>query len=120
MPEICAADVCRLIEHSRLNLSHEKDTQADLAAILDGAGILYRREVRLSPGDIPDFLVGDGVAIEVKIKGAQKRSVYRQLCRYAEHDQVKAIVLATNLSMGLPPEINGKPTFYASLGKGWI
>jgi hypothetical protein len=42
------------------------------------------------------------------------------LCRYAEHPEVKALILASNVSMGLPEEINGKPVFAASLSAGWI
>ena len=46
--------------------------------------------------------------------------VFRQLKRYAAHDEVNELVLVTNLSMGLPPEIDGKPTYYASLGVAWL
>jgi hypothetical protein len=75
--------------------------------------------VRLTPVDIVDFMVGD-VAIEIKLKGARKKQVYQQLCRYAKSPRVKHLVLASNLAMGLPPEIDGKPAYFSSLGLAWL
>ena len=80
--------------------------------------IEHEREVRLAPGDIVDFMIG-GVAIEVKI-GGRKRSIYDQCERYCEHERVEALVLATSVAMGFPPEIKGKPCYVASLGRGWL
>lgn len=131
------ADIIALIETHRLPLSDEKDLQAELAAVLGGAGISYRREVRLSATDIVDFMVWDladsqlspddavsrlgapALAIEVKIKG-QRRAIYRQLERYCAHDDVAELVLATNVPMGLPDAINGKPVALARLSRGWL
>ena len=44
--------------------------------------------MRLTDADIVDFMVG-GIAIEIKLRGAKKKDVYRQLCRYARHDRVE-------------------------------
>jgi hypothetical protein len=60
-----------------------------------------------------------GIAIEVKI-GGSRRAIFRQLERYCEHKSVGSIVLATNVPMTLPCEINGKPTSIANLGMGWL
>lgn len=114
-----AKTVVELIQATRLDLSDEKRTQLNLADALKQAGIGFEREVRLSPADIVDFMVS-GVAIEVKLKGSRKMDVYRQLVRYAEHDSVKAIVLATNLTMGLPAELDGKPVYFVSLARAWL
>lgn len=107
-----------IIEQHRLPLTDEKVTQAAIANALELAGVSFEREVRLSDADIVDFMVGN-IAIEVKIKGA-KAAIYRQLERYAEHDNVSSILLVTSRSMHLPALINGKPTLVASLSRGWM
>ena len=120
----CAsADACKiigLIRRHRLDLSNEKATQQQLADLFTAQNILFEREKCLSTKDIVDFLVQGGIAVEVKLHGAKKMSVYRQLKRYATHNEVSELVLITNLSMGLPPEIEGKPVYYASLGAAWL
>lgn len=115
-----AVRLVRLIEGHRLDLSTEKRLQADLADALERAGIPFEREKHLSDRDIPDFLVDGGVAIECKMRGARKMNIYRQLYRYAEHPEVRAIIMASNVSMGLPPAINGKPVYSARLSRGWL
>lgn len=115
-----AAAVIKLIERCRCDLSTEKRLQADIAQVLAGANIPFEREKRLSDQDIPDFLVDGGVVVECKMRGAKKMDVYKQLCRYAEYSEVRALVLASNVSMGLPPEIAGKPVFAAALSRGWM
>ena len=108
-----------LIRSARIDLSSEKRAQADIAVILERAGIAFQREVRLSAEDIVDFM-SDGVALEVKLKGARKKGVYRQLCRYAKHPSVQSIVLASSESMGLPKQIDGKDAYFLKLGEGWL
>lgn len=107
-----------IIERHRLPLNDERITQAAIANALELAGVSFEREVRLSEADIVDFMVGS-VAVEVKIKGARAQ-IYRQLERYAEHDNVTAILLVTSRAMHLPALINGKPTLVASLSRGWM
>lgn len=115
-----APEICRVIASVRADLSCEKGTQADIEVALVAAfGDQVKREYRLAAGDIPDFMIG-GVVVEVKIKGAVKRSVFRQLERYAEHDCVTAIVLASSLAMGLPAFICDTPAYFVSLGRGWL
>lgn len=79
------------------------------------------RERALSRRDRPDFIVdvdGLSVAIEVKVAGARS-AVLRQLGRYAEHDQVDAIVLASGrrvLAARIPEIIHAKPVLAIHLG----
>lgn len=115
-----ASRIVELIHNSRLDLSDEKRTQADLAAMLTFHGFSFEREKRLAHRDIPDFLLPSGLVIELKLGGAGKMDVWRQLRRYAIHQEVAGLLLATNLSMGLPADIDGKPAWYASLGRGWL
>lgn len=115
------ADVIRLVQRCRLDLSSEKHLQEGVAEVLKAAGIAYEREKRLSPKDIPDFLIAGGVVVECKMRNKSKKmDIFRQLARYATYPEVTAIILASNVSMGLPPEIEGTPLFAASLSQGWI
>lgn len=111
--------IIRLLRAALIDLSNEKRAQADVEHVLDRAGVSFDREVRLSAVDIVDFMVG-GLAVELKLKGARKKDVFRQLCRYARHPSVSALVLASNLSMGLPPQIEGKDAYFVKLGEAWL
>lgn len=108
-----------LIGCLRLPLHDEKQLQSELAEWLERRGFQFDREYRLGAGDIVDFLLEDGLAVECKLKGG-KRNIYRQLRRYAQHSRVRAILLVTNTAMGLPEEIEGKPAYYCSLGAAWL
>ena len=126
---LCASLV-RLLSRTRVDLSSEKAMQSGIADALTTAGLPFEREYRLSSEDIPDFLIPcpreltRWVAVECKLKGRgggpRKIDIYRQIERYARHPKVAAILLASNLSMGLPAEIGGKPVYAASLSRGWI
>lgn len=109
----------QLVSSARLDLSDEKRTQNDLAEVFTAHGIAHERECRLSPGDIPDFMI-EGLAMEVKLRGARKKDVFKQLERYARHDRVTAIILVTNLTMGLPATLGGKPVYFLALGRAWL
>jgi len=121
---LTASAIASLIGEGRFELGSEKATQEgvwELLRSLFRPECVLRREHRLAPGDIVDFFIGSaGVAIEVKLKRNQPASILRQLERYARHDAVQALVLVTNRAMGLPPEINGKPAYYVSLGRAWL
>eukprot|EP00752_Nemacystus_decipiens_P015335 g13668.t1 len=92
-----------------------------LARALEGWGFAVEREVRLGPGERVDIMLADRIAVEVKVKRAwSKPAVLRQLRRYAAHERVAGLILATNLAMHLPAEIGGKPALIASLGRAWL
>jgi hypothetical protein len=114
-----AAFIARILETRRFTLGDEKLLQAEMAEFFAAEHFAVEREKALGDGDICDFFIAGQVAVEVKIKGA-RRAIFRQCRRYCAHDEVKALVLATNIAMGLPKLINGKPTFVASLGAGWL
>ena len=114
-----APRIVRLLENCPLPLGDEKLLQEQTASALDAAGLIFERERRLSPHDIVDFLIEDGIALEMKIKGG-RFAIYRQCERYCGFDAVHGLILATNVAMSLPPAINGKPTSVALLGRGWL
>lgn len=112
--------LARLIARTRLSLSTEKAMQADVEAMLASADMVFQREFRLSDADIPDFLVDSRVVVECKLRGARKVHIFRQLERYALDDSVQALVLVSNVSMGLPAHINGKPAYQCSISRAWL
>lgn len=120
-PRPDAPTVVRMIGRMRLDLSSEKHLQEAMARAFESSGITYEREKRICAQDIPDFYLPGGVVIECKMRGkARKIDVYQQLDRYAQHEAVKSIILATNISMGLPQLLRGKPLYTASLSAGWL
>ncbi|WP_420213481.1 hypothetical protein ACN8ZM_40420 (plasmid) [Burkholderia aenigmatica] len=119
--DLVVEKIVRVVRSHQFDLSTEKHLQADIASAFDLNGILYEREKRLSSADILDFLVDEHVAVECKLRGkSRKIDIFRQLERYAEHSTVTAIVLVSNVAMGLPREIQGKPVYTASLSHGWL
>ncbi|MBS9476219.1 hypothetical protein [Ancylobacter radicis] len=102
----------------RFPLNDEKKLQAAMQEHLDGGGRAFTREHVLGPGDVVDFMV-DGIAVEVKIKG-QRRAIYRQCKRYAAHEAVEGLLLITNVAMGFPEDMEGKPTAVLNLGRAWL
>lgn len=94
--------------------------QAGIEEIFLAKSFDFEREKRLSPTDIPDFVLAGGLVVECKVRGARKMDIFRQLTRYASHDSVKSIILASNITMGLPVEISGKPIYAVSMARGWV
>lgn len=118
---IDSREVVRLIRRCRFDLSNEKNLQEGLESVFIKNEIPFEREKRLSPFDIPDFLIDGRIVVECKVRNkSSKTSIYKQLKRYAEFPQVESLILASNVSMGLPAEIQGKSVFSASLSFGWL
>jgi hypothetical protein len=115
-PPLSVEAVAEALRRLRLPLTSEKALQLAIAEGLADAGFMFVREHRLSSGSIVDLFC-DGVGIEVKIGGG-KRDVFRQVKRYAAFDEIRALILATNLAMGLPPL--GKPVVVVDLGRAWL
>src|SRR5690554_4023327 len=103
----------------RLPMQNEKATQADLESHLLNEGYDFLREYRLSEGNIVDFFFPEtGTALEIKLK-APKRTIFRQLKRYCEHDEIKGLIVASGTFMGLPQDVEGKPVWFVSLSQNW-
>lgn len=101
--------VVAAVRARRFRHVHEDELQLGIAEVLAAAGLEAEREVRLSPRDRIDFLVGT-VGVEVKVAGTAA-AAKRQLERYAESDRVEELVLVTDrVQAGAQPAtINGKP-----------
>ena len=110
--------IIRLLQSRRFTLSDEKRLQAEIEEVLTSFGIEHAREYRLDAGSIIDFMVG-GIGVEVKIKGS-KLEIWRQLERYAEFDEIETLILVTNVPMGCPSVVKGKPIYVVNLAKAWL
>jgi hypothetical protein len=98
------------IRANRYRFSDEKGLQDGLEQVLVQLGLRFEREARIAPGEVPDFLLEDGTAIEVKVDGSLS-AVTRQLHRYAQHERVRALLLVTTrwTHARMPESMNGKP-----------
>lgn len=112
-------DIIRLLQSRRFSLSDEKKLQAEIEETLIGAGIEHQREYRLDTSSIIDFMINGSIGTELKVKGS-KLNIFRQVERYAGFDEIKQLLLVTNVPMGMPAEIKGKPVFIANLAKAWL
>jgi hypothetical protein len=115
---VTPAELAAFLRSRRFRLNTEKQVQDGIEAELSSSGIVFERECRLSAADVVDFMIGS-IALEVKVKG-NTLEIFRQLERYAKHDRVTAIVLASNYAMVLPDTIEGKPTLFVNLGRAWL
>lgn len=102
----------------------EKVLQRACQAALEakfGANVTPEAQLPLLSGqsahDRPDFMVGR-IAVEVKVDGGVSPLI-RQVWRYAEHDEVAAIVVVTTKSShrnAAGPTFRNKPTIVVYLG----
>lgn len=103
----------------RITAASESDAQEQIAEALTAAGIPCEREVRLSGRDRVDVLAGP-IAIEVKTKAVSSPVLWRQVQRYATHDRIETVIVASTLYRnvaGLPEELAGKPIIPVVIGR---
>jgi hypothetical protein len=106
-----AAALAELLAAHRMVWSSEDQLQAGIAAALAAAGIAHEREVRLSPRNRVDLLVGR-VAVEVKVaRRTALGDIAAQLGRYAASPDVDELLLVTTRPQhqALPAEVGRKP-----------
>lgn len=111
MSDLKAVD--QLLRSHRFRYTDEDQLQEGIAAVLKQAGLDPQREVRLGDRDRIDLMVGR-IGVEVKIAGSV-HGVFEQLQRYAEHDEVEALILVTSRYQRLPDQAGGKPLLTISL-----
>jgi hypothetical protein len=108
--------VAAVIRAGRYNYVDEVGLHVGIEAALRAAGYDPQPEVRLTPHDRIDFLVGR-VGVEVKIKGTRD-ALHRQLLRYAASPHVDELLAVTTVRAhrGLPGRIGGKPVTLLVVG----
>ncbi len=97
----------------------ELELQDMVAAALSENKIEHKKEALCGEGCRVDFLLPDGVAIEVKARKRPRKALMAQLTRYFDCENVSAILLVTNDAAHLPASINGKPLVYLNLKRRW-
>lgn len=93
------------------NFASETVLHEGIAKVLTEAGIGFEREFVAGPKDRFDFLVPPGVVIEAKVQGSMSEPL-SQVSRYAQRDDVSAVVLVTTRFWGrmkVPDKLHGKP-----------
>lgn len=87
----------------------EIELHGAIADVLSAAQIPFAREVVAGPRDRFDFLIPDGIVLEVKVKGSLPEALH-QIARYAARTDVLTVVLVTTKLWGRSSmEIHGKP-----------
>lgn len=109
--------IAGILQRARLRVSTEAVLQIDIEGVLKQHEVPFVREKSLGPKERPDFICDGEIVIEAKARYS-KRAIFRQLERYAMHENIGGIILVTNTAIGMPPRINGKPVYVVSVGLG--
>jgi len=117
-PAIQARRIATIIGRTRVNLTTEEAAHRAISAALTEAGVEHVNEARLTPSERIDILCGP-VGVEIKV-GHDRRSIWRQLERYAALPEITALVLATGTAFPDLSEVGGKPLVVANLSRGWL
>lgn len=116
-----AAAVSKALSGFMFSASGEKALQAAVATALGEARVTFQREVELGEAGRIDFLLEDGVGLELKVQGSANE-IAAQLSRYAASPQISELVLVTrrHIHCQLPDSIGGKPlTVFVLSGFGF-
>jgi hypothetical protein len=103
-------ELSKTITRYRFTFTSEKELQNGIATALIKEKIPHLREFVLNVTDRPDFMLYDGIVIEVKIKGSLA-DLLRQATRYAGYDQVTGILVVgtPHWLSRIPATLAGKP-----------
>ena len=122
MPEFTSIlpQIKKLLTGKRLISTDEKQLQDQIMTLLTASGWFtdIKKEYTLGDKGRVDFFIA-GAAIEIKTKGSAM-AIYRQLKLYADHEDVKEIILITAKSMTLPGGINNKTAGFINISKAWL
>lgn len=102
-------------------VSDEYQLQSEIANCLTASDIPFSKEFRAAPRVRFDFLIPDGIVIEVKRGPAKpnQTQLSNQIARYAELDMTKAFIVVVDRNVQLSTEFNGKPCVVLGLNKLW-
>jgi len=108
--------IVNLVLKTKFSFGNELDVQDGLAELFTRNRVPFEREVVLSPADRIDFLLENGLGVEVKIDRSLT-SVTRQLFRYAKDDRIQSLLLVTSRVrlLNMPSMLCGKPVLTVEL-----
>lgn len=113
-------DVISILKNLRIKgIYEEYEIQDEISKLLKDHNIMFTKEYKLGPRNRIDFLLPDGIGIEVKKGKPNRARTVAQLERYTEFQQIKSIILVIERSMDIPKAINNKPCFSIGLNKQW-
>jgi DNA-binding sugar fermentation-stimulating protein len=110
-PSAQAELITQAIYNTKFRFCNEITLQRGIANVLQGLNLEFQREVKLTPKDRIDFLVGDSQKIGIEVKVSVGLAVVtRQLWRYADCPEVAELILVTTRwqHQQLPAEMKGK------------
>ena len=120
--ETCIQKIIKALKEIRVSLvTSEYVLQDVIKDQFDKHDIPYTKEYKLGPRKRVDFLIQNGIIIEVK-KGSKRPNrtqLINQLKRYSESDDVKTIIYVGERNVDLPNNINGKTCIAIGLNKNW-
>lgn len=107
---LTGADVQKALSGFWFSSSGESQLQVAVAIALGESRILFQREVDLGEAGRIDFLLDNGIGLELKVRGSAG-NIAAQLSRYASSPQIRELVLVTtrHIHCQLPDSIGGKP-----------
>ena len=110
------ARLVHVLRSYRFRYTTEKEMHAAVRRALSENAVPFTDECDLGDCGVVDFLVGDGVALELKMQGSPT-DVARQLLGYSRSDRVRELVLLTGRHRlgNLPRKLSGKPLHVVSL-----
>lgn len=99
----------------------EFDLQNKIAEAFVAANIPFEREYVLGSGSRVDFFANGGVAVEVKKGKPNRAKLVQQIEKYAQYEEVSAVVIVVETSLRIPIKTtgNGKPCAVVGLQKLW-
>src|SRR3546814_2523709 len=77
MTDESLAKLAKMLRFGNFRLGHETLLQEDVEALFERNSVGFRREFILGPGERVDFLVGDRIAVELKVKCSPRVSIGR-------------------------------------------
>lgn len=116
-----AQQVIEILESYKFTYNTEVELQNAIERVFKDKEIAFQRECRLGDDLRIDFMVSEGIGIEIKIKGSPS-DVARQLLNYANRPEIKCLILVTGrmaLSR-LPAELLGKKLYVFPLWRSFL
>lgn len=96
----------------------EEEIHNELSRAFVQARIPHKREFVFAAGCRADFWI-DGVVVEVKKRRPERAKLAAQIARYVEKDNVHAVIVVLERSIGFDDDAFGKPVTVVSLNQQW-